>query len=59
MIEIIPIDFEIKKDFDRWQDFIYSREDTHCTDLAQWRLLFKELYGFKNYTFVCVDNNQI
>ena len=58
MGKIVLINFDLTEDFNRWQDFIYSRDDTHCTDLAQWRLFFKELYGIQNFSYAYVENNQ-
>ena len=43
MSKILKLDFEKPDHFNRWQDFIYARDDTRCSDLAQWRQFFKEL----------------
>jgi len=43
MSKILKLEFEKPDHFNRWQDFIYARDDTRCSDLAQWRLFFKEL----------------
>ncbi len=58
MQNIVPVDFKNSEDFRRWQQFIYSREDTHYGDLAQWRLLFRELYHFKHYAYAYVDHGR-
>jgi len=48
---IIPIDFGNRADRDLWNDFIHSHDHTHCTDQAEWRLFFSELYGIRNYAY--------
>ncbi|MCP4397576.1 MAG: GNAT family N-acetyltransferase [bacterium] len=58
MGKIVPVHFENLDDFTRWQQFIYSRDDTHYGDLAQWRILFQELYHFKNYSYAYVDHDR-
>ncbi len=58
MRKIVPVDFENREDFTRWQQFIYARDDTHYGDLAQWRLLFQELYHFENYSYAYVDHDR-
>ena len=59
MSEITPIRFENKADFHRWQDYVAARGDTHGTDRAGWRLLFKALYGIENYSFLCVESGRV
>ena len=58
MQNIVPVHFENPEDFTRWQQFVYSREGTHYGDLAQWRLLFRELYHFTNYAYAYVDHDR-
>ncbi len=59
MYTVAHINFEVVEDYERWQHFIYARSDTHCSDLAQWRLIFKELYGFENYSYGYIENNDL
>ncbi len=55
MPKLIPIDFNQSADFKLWQKYIRQRRDTHSTDQPEWRLLFRELYGIPNYTWVYLD----
>ena len=34
--------FEDKADFDLWQEYVLARSDSHCSDLGEWRLLWRE-----------------
>ncbi len=58
MGSIVRVDFDNPGDFDRWQACITSREDTHCTDLGQWRSFFRELYGIRNYSYLYVSGGK-
>jgi FemAB-related protein (PEP-CTERM system-associated) len=51
--------FEDEADFDRWQEYVAARPDSHCSDLAEWRLLFRELYGFENHSWLCSEDGRI
>ncbi len=57
--KIIPIDFGNRADCDLWNDFIRSRDHVHCTDQAEWRLFFEELYGIRNYTYAYQEKSRI
>ncbi len=59
MASIVRVDFDNPDDFDRWQAYLACRDDTHCTDLGQWRRLFQELYGIRNYSYLCVSGAEI
>jgi len=59
MVELLALNLEDRRDFERWQDYIHSRSDSHCADLAQWRLLFRELYGFQHHDYVCLQGDRI
>jgi FemAB-related protein (PEP-CTERM system-associated) len=59
MCTVVTLDFEKKEDFARWQGFVSSRSDTQCTDRAEWRLLFKELYGISSYSYACEEQGGI
>ncbi len=56
---IVRVDFEAPDDFDRWQAYLATHDDTHCTDHAQWRRLFRELYGIHNYSYVFVSDGEV
>ncbi len=55
MLAIAPIRFDDRGDFDRWREYLHSRADSHASDLAEWRLLFQELYGFQSHAYICLD----
>lgn len=56
---IVRVDFDNPDDFDRWQAYLASRTDTHCTDSGRWRLLFQELYGLRNYSYVFIESGAV
>ncbi len=58
MLELQRIRFDNRSDFDRWQEFVEGRSDSHCADLAEWRPLFRELYGIEDYSYICVDGDR-
>ena len=55
MVKVNRIRFDNRSDLDRWQEYVDARPDSHCADLAEWRLLFRELYGIEDYSYLCVD----
>lgn len=59
MGELVSLDFADPIDFERWQKFIHGREDTHCADLPQWRLIFHDLYGIESHTFGYVERAEL
>ncbi len=59
MDKIVQLQLSKPEDFRRWQDFILSRDDTHCTDLGQWRLFYDELYGIRSYTFAYLEDEAV
>lgn len=59
MDSVDRVDFDHPGHFDRWQAYVSSRGDTHCTDLGQWRRLFQELYGIRNYSYVFVSGGAV
>ena len=59
MDSIARVDFDNPNDFARWQTYIASRDDTHCTDLGQWRPFYRELYGIPNYSYVFVSGGDV
>jgi len=59
MDRIVQIDFDKPGDVLRWQSFIAARNDTHATDRAEWRRLFRELYGIPDYSYACVEGETI
>ncbi len=59
MGSIVRVDFDDPGDFDRWQAYLASRDDTHCTDLGQWRRFFRELYGIPDYSYLFVSGRTV
>ncbi len=59
MGSIARVDFDNPDDFDRWQTYVSRREDTHCTDLGQWRHFYRDLYGIRNYSYVYVSGGAV
>ena len=59
MTRVVALDFHNPADFQRWQDYIISRPDTHCSDVAEWRLLLHELYGIRSYGFACLEHERV
>ena len=46
-------------DFDRWQRYVHARPDSHCADLAEWRPLFRELYGIEDHSYACLEQDRV
>lgn len=59
MGNLVSLDFSNPLDFERWQKFIHGREDTHCADLPQWRLIFHDLYGIESHTCGYVERDEL
>jgi FemAB-related protein (PEP-CTERM system-associated) len=59
MAEIIRLRFDDRTDSDRWQNYIDSRPDSSYADLAEWRILFHELYGIENDSYLCRERGRI
>ena len=59
MAQVARLRFDDPVDFDRWQEYVEARSDAHCTDLAEWRLLFRDLYGIEDYSFICLEQGRI
>lgn len=59
MDSITRVDFDNPDDFDRWQTYLASRSDTHCTDSGQWRRFFHELYGIPNVSYVFTEGGTV
>ncbi len=57
--QILRVDFDVADDYNRWQGFLATRDDAHCTDLGQWRRLFRELYGITNYSYLFVTGGDV
>ena len=57
--QIKKVDFLSEEDFQLWQKYILEKEGTNFSDLGKWRLLFFDLYGFKNYSYFCFSNDTI
>jgi len=58
MVKVNRIRFDDRSDFDRWQSYVSGRPDSHCADLAEWRPLFRELYGIVDHSYLCVDRGR-
>ncbi len=59
MLTLVPINFNDLNDSSNWQNYIESHRDTHCVDRAEWRLLFRELYGIPDYSWASMEGDQI
>ncbi len=59
MSAVVPLDFTCAADVDRWQQYVGTRRDSHCTDDARWRLLYHELYGFPTFNFAWQDGSGV
>jgi FemAB-related protein (PEP-CTERM system-associated) len=58
MVQVNRIRFDDRADCDRWQAYIDARPDAHCSDLAEWRPLFRQLYGIADYSYLAVDQDR-
>ncbi len=56
---IRAIDLDDPRDFARWQGFVARRPDAHCTDLAEWRRIFGELYGIRSHNYAVTRGEEI
>jgi FemAB-related protein (PEP-CTERM system-associated) len=56
---LTTIDLDDSRDLARWQEFVHARPDTHCTDLAEWRRIFGELYGIRSYNHAVMRGGEI
>jgi len=59
MDSISQLDFNNRADAETWNSFVFGREDAHCTDLAEWRLLFGDLYGLPYCAFAYKSDGRI
>ena len=57
--EIIRLQFDDEGDFGRWQTYVHERPDSQYSDLAEWRPLFRELYGFDDHSYAFVEDGRI
>jgi len=56
---VARIRFDDPGDRERWRGYLERRPDAHCTDLAEWRPLFRDLYGIEDHSFVYTDGDQV
>lgn len=59
MAKVTRLRFDEPVDFDRWQEFVQGQPDSHCSDSAEWRPLFRDLYGIENYSWICTDGGRV
>ncbi|OVE82266.1 hypothetical protein BVY03_01340, partial [bacterium K02(2017)] len=59
MGELRRIQFKKKGDFELWQNYIQTNDEAHCSDLGAWRLLYQELYGIDDYSYVYLQDDKI
>jgi len=59
MTTIELLDFGKPEDRRLWRDYLNSRVDANYSDLVEWRLLFKELYGIDSYSIACIGRNVV
>ncbi len=59
MAHVARLHFDDPVDFDRWQQYVEARPDSHCTDLAEWRRVYRELYGLEDYSYVYLEQGRV
>jgi len=57
MGKLLRLDLTKERDLGLWQRFVESKSDLKVSELAQWRLLFRELYNFGSYNFIYQEDN--
>ncbi len=56
---ITTLDFTESEVRQRWNNYLNANPETNYTDLAEWRLLFHDLYGIKSHNLAYMDHNNI
>src|SRR6185295_19491245 len=58
MLRVARLRFDDPADSGRWREYIEARPDSHCSDQAEWPLLYREVYGFEHHGYACLGDDR-